>query len=124
MSNIKIILFLSCIVLMALPALATDYVATLIVDKVEVINGVNTWASAQTFVLNKTQSHNYLGMTTVTFTDIDTTQSPIQISLTTTGNGATTGFVLIPGQTKSIGVGTPTMPRHQVLMIFALTLSV
>jgi hypothetical protein len=102
MSNIKIILFLSCIVLMALPALATDYVATLTVDKVEVINGVNTWASAQTFVLNKTQSHNYLGMTTVTFTDIDTTQSPIQISLTTTGNGATTGFVLIPGQTKSI----------------------
>jgi hypothetical protein len=87
---------------MAMPALATDYIATFTVDKVEVINGVNTWASAQTFVLNKTQSHNYLGMTTVTFTDIDTTQSPIQISLTTTGSGATTGFVLISGQTKSI----------------------
>ncbi len=97
----KLILILICIAILTTPVLATDYLAKFTVEKVENINGIKTWASTQTFSLNKSESKDYLGMVTVQYFDIDTTSSPLRVSIKTTG-GVTTGFAIATGETKNI----------------------
>lgn len=97
----KLLLSVLCITLLVTPALAADYVGKFTVEKVENINGVHTWASSQTFTLNKSQSKDYLGMVTITYLDIDTTSSPFHVSITSTGTG-TSSFVIAPGEMKNI----------------------
>lgn len=97
----KPVLFLFCIALLTTPVLATDYVAKFTVDKVESVNGVNTWSSSQTFTLNKTESKNYLDIVTINFFDIDSSVNPIQIVIKTTGT-ETTSFSMTSGEIKNI----------------------
>lgn len=97
----KLLLIILALAVLITPVLATDYVAKFMVEKVETISGSKTWASPQTFSLNKSESKDYLSMTTVTFFDIDTSSSPVQVSIKTTGV-ATTAFVLSPDMTKNI----------------------
>lgn len=97
----RLLLLILALAILVTPVLATDYIAKFTVDKIENINGVKTWASAQSFILNKTESKDYLGMVTIKYFDIDTSSSPIRVSVTTSG-GVTTSIAIATGETKNI----------------------
>ncbi len=97
----QILLLLLALAILTPSVLAADWVAKFTVDKVENVNGAKTWASSQTFILNKTETKDYLGMATIQYFDLDTTSSPMRISIRTTG-GVTNSFVISNGETKNI----------------------